>query len=88
MTPAAEERSSSHAQNVRDAIDRITDTPFDKLPGLFDEMAKEADKAVRSEAALIEALEDADNTLCHLCGNVRVRQVIADALASSKGAHR
>lgn len=44
-------------QNVRDAIDRIDETPFGKIGKLFDTMADEAQRAVNDRKAMIEALD-------------------------------
>lgn len=47
----------NHAQTVRDAIDRIDETPFGKVGKLFDTMADEAQRACNDRKAMIEALE-------------------------------
>lgn len=46
----------NYAQNVRDAIDKLDETPFGQVGKLFDTMADDAQRAVNDRKHLIEAL--------------------------------
>lgn len=79
MTPSRDEKSVqaivdvgrqiSSAQDVRDAIDRIDETPFGKLGKLFDRMADDAQRAVNDHNFVIETLNAiapaVENLACH-----------------------
>lgn len=47
----------SHAQDIRDALDKIDETPFGKVSKLLDRMADQAQRAINERSALIDALD-------------------------------
>lgn len=47
----------NYAQDVRDALDKIDETPFGKVGNLFDRMADVAQRAVNERKALVEAID-------------------------------
>ncbi len=58
----------NHAQNVRDAIDKLDETPFGKVGKLFDRMADDAQRSVNDRKHLIEVL-DGIVLVCGRTGN-------------------
>lgn len=50
-------QQTSCAQNVRDALDQIDETPFGKVGKLLDRMADDAQRAVNERNHLVEALD-------------------------------
>lgn len=56
-TTADAGRTAGHAQNVRDALDQIDETPFGKVGKLLDRMADEAQRAVNERNHLVGALD-------------------------------
>jgi hypothetical protein len=54
-----------HLQDLREAIDAIGATPFDRLDALFDQMAHAADKAISDENLLIAACRKALNFIAN-----------------------
>lgn len=66
---------AGYAQDVRDAIDRIDETPFGKIGKLFDRMADDAQRAVNEQKHLMEILDG----LVLVCGRT------GDAFAVNDG---
>lgn len=48
---------AGYAQDIRDAIDQIDETPFGKVGKLLDKMADDAQRAINEHKHLIEALD-------------------------------
>jgi hypothetical protein len=46
-----------YAQDIRDALDKIDETPFGKIGKLLDRMADDAQRAVNEHKSLVEALD-------------------------------
>jgi hypothetical protein len=57
MTGSTTGQTPNHAQNVRDALDQIDETPFGKLGKLLDRMADDAQRAVNERNHLLETLK-------------------------------
>lgn len=62
------EVEANSAQDVRDAIDRLDETPFGKVSKLLDRMADDAQRAVNERKALMEAI-DGMVLVCGRTGN-------------------
>ncbi|WP_293880510.1 hypothetical protein [Sphingomonas sp.] len=58
----------SYAQDVRDALDKIDETPFGKVSKLLDRMADQAQRAVNEHKAMREVL-DGIVLVCGRTGN-------------------